>query len=282
MQSGIQSSGSARSAIGARSRSSLFLSAGLCAACFSACRADAEGSRFDRHFSGEIWTGAISVQTQRPDELYPEAFLLGSAVVLRPFDARISEDADDGIVTHGSTTGGDAIAAGLGVLAIGTGVVDACRGDDGRSLEVGAESLLGTEAVTQALKAVVHRHRPGGSSSVTSFPSGHTSFSFAAATFLRRRIAEDGSPPESNLGWLFYVPAAYVAVDRVEGERHFPSDVAAGALLGMFLTNWIWDAHYRRPDETRPSIFPASGAACRFGPTVDDEGHLCLSLGFSF
>jgi hypothetical protein len=84
-----------------------------------------------------------------------------------------------------------------------------------------------TGGVTQLLKHTVRRERPGGSgSSRTSFPSGHTSSTFASATVLSRRF-----------GWKVGVPmfglASYVAASRVVDNSHFLSDVVFGAAIGM-------------------------------------------------
>ena len=56
-----------------------------------------------------------------------------------------------------------------------------------------------------------------------SFPSGHTSNTFALATvatlFFRR-------------GWLMYIPAILVACSRVYVGSHWPSDVLVSAFIG--------------------------------------------------
>ena len=81
--------------------------------------------------------------------------------------------------------------------------------------------------VTQLLKHTVRRTRPAGSgSSRTSFPSGHTSGTFASATVLNH-----------HYGWRVGLPAfglaSYVAASRVVDNRHFLSDVVFGAAVGM-------------------------------------------------
>jgi membrane-associated phospholipid phosphatase len=80
------------------------------------------------------------------------------------------------------------------------------------------------QAVTQAVKVSVGRTRPDGTP--RSFPSGHASLSFASATVLER-----------HLGWKAGIPAyavaSYVAVSRIGQRRHYLSDVAFGAALGI-------------------------------------------------
>jgi undecaprenyl-diphosphatase len=81
------------------------------------------------------------------------------------------------------------------------------------------------------LKAVFHRTRPGrlaivvGTEPVdSSFPSGHTAGSFAAATALSSFYPRD-TP-------FLYAAAAGVGLSRIYLGHHFPSDVIVGATLG--------------------------------------------------
>lgn len=59
----------------------------------------------------------------------------------------------------------------------------------------------------------------------SSFPSGHT----AAAVAFTAAVA----PAWPLAGALCTVPAAMVAVERVQSGAHYPSDVAAGAAIGL-------------------------------------------------
>jgi membrane-associated phospholipid phosphatase len=95
--------------------------------------------------------------------------------------------------------------------------------EDGEGLAQFARSAALTLGVTQLLKYAVDAERPNGGS--RSFPSGHTSISFASAEFLRKRY-----------GWVWGLPAYALACvvghSRVDAREHHTHDVVAGALIG--------------------------------------------------
>ena len=92
-------------------------------------------------------------------------------------------------------------------------------------------------------KAIVHRHRPfehqlGPASSTHSFPSGHTATSFACATVLSFYVPRLRVP--------FFVLAALIGLSRVYNAMHYPSDVLAGAVLGVLIALLLLAAIRRR------------------------------------
>ncbi len=94
------------------------------------------------------------------------------------------------------------------------------------------------EFMTVGIKHAVRRKRPDDSGTF-SFPSGHTAVSFASATVLHR-----------HFGWKFGVPAygvaGYVAVSRVQMRRHYLSDVAFGAAVGILAGRTVTVGHGRK------------------------------------
>lgn len=85
-----------------------------------------------------------------------------------------------------------------------------------------------------------------------SFPSSHAVNHFAAATFLA------GRHPRWS-GWLFGW-AALGAFSRISVGVHYPSDVAAGALIGMG-TAWLFGRAWRLAAARFPRLDPPAGEA---------------------
>ena len=87
-----------------------------------------------------------------------------------------------------------------------------------------ARAQIVSQATTQGIKYVAGRTRPDGTD--RSFPSGHTASAFATATVLQR-----------HYGWKVGIPAyalaGYVGASRLHANKHYMSDVAFGAALGI-------------------------------------------------
>lgn len=82
------------------------------------------------------------------------------------------------------------------------------------------------------LKYLVNRQRPDGPCSRwdSSFPSGHTTFSFTQAFITAHHY------PKFKIPVFTY--ATVVGISRIYLKKHYPSDVIAGALLGI-LTGYL-------------------------------------------
>jgi len=100
----------------------------------------------------------------------------------------------------------------------------------------GCYSIGTGQLVTEVLKNTVGEHRPNGSSSTKSFPSGHVSGAFGGAAFIQQRY-----------GWRYALPAylgaAYTGWSRVDVGAHYPHDVFAGAAVGI-LSSYLFTTPY--------------------------------------
>lgn len=111
-------------------------------------------------------------------------------------------------------------AYGLTAIALGWPVVEA---DMQGALQAGG-SVVAAQAVTYGLKEIFPETRPDRSDR-KSFPSGHTSMAFAAASSLfERQGAEIGIPA--------LAVATFVGVARVQADKHHWYDCVAGAAIG--------------------------------------------------
>jgi len=98
-----------------------------------------------------------------------------------------------------------------------------------------------TLGMTLFLKKITKRHRPNNFDR-ESFPSGHSSSSFALANLSNQNIkAFKLSPPMTvGLQGANTLLASTVAWARVEGNNHFPVDILVGASLGHFISNFVF------------------------------------------
>ena len=141
-----------------------------------------------------------------------------------------------------------------------------------RGIGVEAFAWQGSWLVTQGLKAATDRTRPDKSDD-RSFPSGHATSAFSAAALANRNL----DAIDMQKGWRTAFKATHIALAssvawaRVEGQKHFPSDVLVGAALGHFLTVVIHDTFMGLGDNSTFSLYiePAK-----------DGGNVMVSWGF--
>lgn len=167
--------------------------------------------------------------------------------------ARYVSDASVATVLAGSTA----------LLLLDGGVVE---------LAIGAEAVLATSAVAVLTMMAIRRPRPFAygeeaplsarldGNAALSFPSGHAANAFAAtlATF----HALHTHHPRSAWPWVALgsgvLLSSAVGVSRVLAGDHFPSDVAAGAVLGATVGWLVPELHRIAPGV---SVAPGEGAS---------------------
>jgi hypothetical protein len=123
----------------------------------------------------------------------------------------------------------------------------------GLTVELGAEAA--TIATTEALKNITNRSRPSGVGN--SFPSGHSSAAFTSVALANRNL--ESIPMSKNLRIGLEIGnellAAAVAWARVETNAHYLSDVLAGAAIGNFFGDFMYDGFMGLPEKKPFQIY---------------------------
>ena len=153
-------------------------------------------------------------------------------------------------------------AGGIPSALAVAGVFAAGRVVDNPRFRAMSYDLLGAALVngfwTTVLKQSIGRKRPDESDRL-SFPSGHASNAFAIATVIERHYG-------GKAGWPAYALASTVAVSRLQRDRHYLSDVLAGATLGYAVGRSVVRVNGRPLDSPRSpqlSAIPICGPHTR-------------------
>jgi membrane-associated phospholipid phosphatase len=146
---------------------------------------------------------------------------------------------------------------------------------------LGAEALIDSAIVVQALKVASQRQRPpvdnssgeffdGGSS----FPSGHAISAWSLATVIAQEYGH--KRPLVQIG--AYGAATVVSLSRYTGRNHFLSDVLVGSALGYGIGRYVYHKHHdstldalngKQPNElVRSKLFP------RIAPIYSPRAHV--------
>lgn len=125
------------------------------------------------------------------------------------------------------------------------------------------KSLIYTYTLTEYIKSFVYRKRPDETDS-RSFISGHTSTTFAAATYLYLELDDffDGwdvtrrndvlkNVLKVGSTTVLYGWASFVGYSRLRDKKHYLSDVISGAIVGSLISYIVYTIH--REDE--PGLF---------------------------
>jgi membrane-associated phospholipid phosphatase len=179
--------------------------------------------------------------------------VLGGAALLMVVDEPVSDFVQDNrSATLDDLAGVRAMGEPVVYLSLVGGTVAAgLISGDSRVTRAGGRLAL-TLAVAGGLahvgKLATGRDRPFSSTSATSFhpftggskafPSGHTAVAFGIATSLSDEIRRPWATA------VLYSGAGLVAWSRINDNKHWLSDVAAGAMLGVFSAK-VANGHWR-------------------------------------
>jgi hypothetical protein len=177
----------------------------------------------------QLFTTTASDFRQLPSRESLSILAVGAAAALGSHTAddatlrEVSETTSKTPYKPGAVIGGTPFQMGAAVATYGLGraLNKPCAASVGADL---FSAQLMAQTLTIGIKAATRRSRPEGSG--YSFPSGHTTVSFASATVLQRHFGW-------KVGLPAYAAATYIAASRVEMKKHYLSDVAFGAALGI-------------------------------------------------
>jgi membrane-associated phospholipid phosphatase len=142
--------------------------------------------------------------------------------------------------------------AGLYSLIGTVGVIglSGWKSGDARAREtavLGGEASANAAVVLLLTQLITGRQRPlegngngdflKNNSPGSSFPSGHSTFSWTLASVVAHEY------PKPWVSALAYGTATTVSITRVTGLKHFSADVAVGAVFGYFIGQHIFHAH---------------------------------------
>lgn len=132
-------------------------------------------------------------------------------------------------------------------MPAGVATYELWRGDREGLWQFG-RSWIVTLGATEVIKRSTRVERPDRSDDL-SFPSGHASHAFAAATYMHRRHGFDEA-------WPWYAAATYVGWTRVQANRHRWVDIAGSAALAGASSWWLVSPVGDRGVSVAPVVAP--------------------------
>ncbi|HEX8672908.1 MAG TPA: phosphatase PAP2 family protein [Longimicrobium sp.] len=226
-----------------------------------------------------------------PGHVFPrsDALILGgfavAAVAMRPLDTRLTQELREPEWQHSKLLGRGSAAVRLlavpGTLVGGGAfyLVGRARGDEtmsGVALH-GVESVVATNVVTYVVKGVAGRARPYmdernsqdfqlfrgfGNRDYQSFPSGHTASAFAMAAALTSETAARHPHSRYVVGGVLYTLATLTGTSRIFDDKHWASDVVAGAAIGTLTGLTVVRYSHVHPDnyvDRKLTVAPGEG-----------------------
>lgn len=151
--------------------------------------------------------------------------------------------------------------------------------DEPRVMHLGMDEIEGSligEGMVEGIKYIVQRPRPQPNvgqpviASGYSFPSGHATLTFEAATILQQHLGYKAGIPT-------YLIATYVAMSRLHDNVHYASDVAFGAGLGILIgrsVTWHGRNFWGYNTSVMPTLLPGGAGvmvAMNGSPSVSNR-----------
>ena len=138
--------------------------------------------------------------------------------------------------------------------------------------EIAEEDDLSPEEIEEILEKEDNRR---------SFPSGHASGSFAYASYLERAIARRTGmrgPARVVSFSALYAYAGYIGCSRLRNDKHYLSDVVAGAALGVWVGRTWYRINHRDEFPKHGKDQKRGAISVRLNPPVAVPGGLSLMV----
>jgi hypothetical protein len=172
-----------------------------------------------------------------PSVLIGYGFIGLNSDQLKSFNSEIREEVNEHIDEKLTIDDFAQYAPAASVYALNACGVKGKNNLKDRSIILTSSYIMMSVAVL-SLKNITNVERPDGSSN-NSFPSGHTATAFAGAEFLWQEYKDKSI----WYGISGYIVATGTGVFRIVNNRHWLTDVAAGAGIGILSTKvayWIY------------------------------------------
>lgn len=154
----------------------------------------------------------------------------------------------------------------------------------------GTEAVLIGDAVTNILKGLLGRSRPFvtndsnptdfrfgagfGNGDRKSFPSGHTTTAFAAASAVTGEVMRWWPRSTWIIAPAMYGGATLVGLSRMYHNKHWASDVALGAAIGTFAGRKVVDYSHQHPG----NMFDRVMLGTRLVPTAGGGAKIMVTV----
>jgi hypothetical protein len=229
-------------------------------------------------FSQEQLKDSIKTNPFNYKALIAPSILIGYGIIgiesdaLKGFNSEIKEEVNENIDEKITLDDFTQYLPAVSVYGLNVFGIEGKHDFKERSIILATSYLLVTGTVL-TLKSVTHIERPDGTS-FNSFPSGHTATAFAGAEFLWQEYKDHSI----WYGISGYVVATGTGLFRIYNDRHWLTDVAAGAGIGILCTKtayWLYpriqDLLFKKESKTKLSTAPfyngkqfGIGLNCRF------------------
>jgi len=215
-----------------------------------------------KNFHRDLWHnfGGLFVR----DNMLPAAIGFGATAIVSPLDDNIAgyflrEERFGPAARIGGALGNTLfLVAGEGALFVVGQLTDNAKFRE-ISYSIGQSLVMGT-IILYPLKMVTNRERPNLEDD-RSFPSGHATSAFAVAAVLDHYYGPKVAIP-------VYVTGAFVAFGRMEQNKHYLTDVVAGATLGWIIGKTVTRTADEKPHWV-PTVSPQAKGGMAFGIIIN-------------